>query len=181
MHNCVNYCVHITLQTECPEFFPTCLFYWDDITFILMPRCFSYLYWVSYLDRTLVTCNGLWYYLYDTMPQCSHIWHFTHKLWLWGSREFATHFCMYERNECCYQLCIGVIPGQDLMMSSNGNIFRVTGPLWGEFTGHRWIPLTKASDAELWCFPWSAPEQTVDQTIETPVIWDAITLIMMSL
>ena len=31
------------------------------------------------------------------------------------------------------------------------------GPLWGEFTGHRWIPLTKASDAELWCFLWSAP------------------------
>ena len=24
--------------------------------------------------------------------------------------------------------------------------------LWGEFTGHRWIPLTKASDAELWFF-----------------------------
>ena len=24
-------------------------------------------------------------------------------------------------------------------------------------TGHRWIPLTKASDAELWCFLWSAP------------------------
>ena len=36
--------------------------------------------------------------------------------------------------------------------SSNGNIFRVTGPLCGEFTGHRWIPRTKASDAELWCF-----------------------------
>ena len=35
--------------------------------------------------------------------------------------------------------------------------FRVTGPLCGEFTGHRWIPGTKASDAELWCFPWSAP------------------------
>ena len=27
----------------------------------------------------------------------------------------------------------------------------------------------------------SAPEQTVDQTIETPVIWDAIALIMTSL
>ena len=26
------------------------------------------------------------------------------------------------------------------MTSSNGNIFRVTGPLYGEFTGHRWIP-----------------------------------------
>ena len=30
-------------------------------------------------------------------------------------------------------------------------------PFVGEFTGHRWIPLTKASDAELWCFLWSAP------------------------
>ena len=46
---------------------------------------------------------------------------------------------------------------QHMMTSSNGNIFRVTGPLCGEFTGHRWIPLTKASDAELWRFPlWSA-------------------------
>ena len=32
--------------------------------------------------------------------------------------------------------------------SSNGNISCVTGPLCREFTGHRWIPLTKASDAE---------------------------------
>ena len=38
------------------------------------------------------------------------------------------------------------------MTSSNGNILRVTGPLCGEFTGHRWIPRTKASDADLWCF-----------------------------
>ena len=29
------------------------------------------------------------------------------------------------------------------MKSSNGNLFRVTGLLWGESTGHRWIPLTK--------------------------------------
>ena len=33
--------------------------------------------------------------------------------------------------------------GNYIMTSSNGNIFRVTGPLCGEFTGHRWIPLTK--------------------------------------
>ena len=38
------------------------------------------------------------------------------------------------------------------MTSPNGNIFRVIGPLCGEFTGPRWIPHTKASDAELWCF-----------------------------
>ena len=68
-----------------------------------------------------------------------------------------------------------------MMTSSNGNIFRVTGLLWVEFTGHRWIPLTKASDAELWCFLWSAPEPTVEQTMETPVIWDVIALITTSL
>ena len=39
-----------------------------------------------------------------------------------------------------------------MMASSNGNILRVTGHLCGEFTSHRWIPRTKASDAELWCF-----------------------------
>ena len=44
------------------------------------------------------------------------------------------------------------------MTSPNGNIFRVTGPLCGEFTGPRWIPHTKASDADLWCFLWSVSE-----------------------
>ena len=38
-----------------------------------------------------------------------------------------------------------------IMTSSNVNIFPVTGPLCGEFTGHRWLPRTKVSDAELWC------------------------------
>ena len=35
------------------------------------------------------------------------------------------------------------VPGHVMMTSSNGNIFRVTGPLCGEITCHRWIPLTK--------------------------------------
>ena len=41
---------------------------------------------------------------------------------------------------------------ENIRTSSNGNIFRVTSHLCGKFTGHRWISLTKASDAELWCF-----------------------------
>ena len=44
-----------------------------------------------------------------------------------------------------------------MMTSSNGTIFLVTGPLHGKFTDDRWIHRTKASDAELWCFLWSAP------------------------
>ena len=47
----------------------------------------------------------------------------------------------------------------------------------GEFTGHRWILRTKASDAELWCFP-CAPGPTIEQPMETRVIWDATALIM---
>ena len=42
----------------------------------------------------------------------------------------------------------------NMMTSWNGNLFRVAGPLCWEFTGDRWIPHTKASDAELWCFLW---------------------------
>ena len=49
-----------------------------------------------------------------------------------------------------------------MVTSSNGNIFRVTGHLCGEFTGPRWIPRTKASEAELWCFLWSASEWTIE-------------------
>ena len=36
---------------------------------------------------------------------------------------------------------------KDMMSSSNGNICSVTGPSCGEYTGHRWIPRTKASNA----------------------------------
>ena len=56
--------------------------------------------------------------------------------------------------------------------------FRVTDPLRGESTGHRWIPLTKASDAELWCFLLCTPEQTVGQTVYLPVLCDATKMSM---
>ena len=61
---------------------------------------------------------------------------------------------------CRRQISRGVLVtvSETMITSSNGNIFRVTGPLCGEFTCHRWIPHTKASDAELWCFLWSASE-----------------------
>ena len=51
---------------------------------------------------------------------------------------------------------------QHMMTSYHGNIFCFTGHLSGEFTGHRSISRTKASDAEL-------------------VIWDAIAPIMTSM
>ena len=53
-----------------------------------------------------------------------------------------------------------------MMTSWNANIFHVTGPLWGEITVHRRIPLSKTNVAELWCFLLSGLEQTVEQTID---------------
>ena len=61
-------------------------------------------------------------------------------------------------NDVVKSVCVKAIHGDVI----NGNIFRVTGHLCGEFTGPRWIPHTKASDAELWCLLWSAPELTVE-------------------
>ena len=40
-------------------------------------------------------------------------------------------------------------PFRFMMAASNGNVFRVPSPLWREFTGHRWIPFTKASDVDV--------------------------------
>ena len=53
---------------------------------------------------------------------------------------------------------------RSMMTSSNGNIFRATGHLCEEFTGPRWIPLTKASAAEFWCFLWSLNKRLSKQS-----------------
>ena len=58
-----------------------------------------------------------------------------------------------------WEECVRWLWGAKTMMaSSNGNLFRKTGHLCAEFIGPRWIPSTKASNAELWCFLWSASE-----------------------
>ena len=84
-------------------------------------------------------------------------------------RDNSFHIQCINSSNTCLMLCYMIVPGYEcnlrklsfvtMMTSSNGNIFRVTGPLCGEFTGDRGIPRTKASDAgELWCFLWSASE-----------------------
>ena len=72
--------------------------------------------------------------------------------------------------------CFGAEEWYEMMVWSNGNIFHVDGLLWGKSPGHRWISLTKSSDAELWYFL-CVPQQTVEQTVELPVIWGAMILL----
>ena len=82
-------------------------------------------------------------------------WGYTVHCLFWFSSEvyLADHVKRWGHSLDSY-LCITVI----MMTSSNGNTSRVTSHLWGEFTGPRWIPRTKAIDAELWCFLSSASE-----------------------
>ena len=59
--------------------------------------------------------------------------------------------------ECQWMQTIACpMPSRPIMTLSNGNISRVSGLLWRESTGHRRIPVTKASNAELWYFLWWA-------------------------
>ena len=54
-------------------------------------------------------------------------------------------------------------------------LYEGNSPVTGEFPSHR--PVTQSFDNILW----SAPEQAIEQTIDTPLIWHAIGLIMTSL
>ena len=88
--------------------------------------------------QQLILANGIIEALhYQPFVRSNHGWH------IWCNNDYVRQ-----------------VPNTLYMMtSSNGNIFRVIGHLCGKFTGPRWIPRTKASDAELWCFLWSASDK----------------------
>ena len=72
-------------------------------------------------------------------------------VWIWA--EWQDLVCMTET--CCGHTHNKTWRCKYRMMTpSNRKIFCGTGHLCGEFTGHRWFPRTKASDAELWCYLW---------------------------
>ena len=80
---------------------------------------------------------------------------YNYNAWHWFKNlVFYEHQTRNEQNTTKH----GFVNWRIMTTSSNGNIFHVTDHLCGEFTGHWWISRTKASDAELWCFLWSAPE-----------------------
>ena len=67
-------------------------------------------------------------------------------------RKIVDLKCVLQKGDTGDQSTIFGVPYIYIMTSSNGNIFSATGPWCGEFTGHKCISLTYASDAELWCF-----------------------------
>ena len=116
-------------------------------------------------------------FFFDFIHRAGVICLFTVALrWQLLKYRMCTCETIFDRSMDCYY-AIHV----HMMTSSNGNIIRVTGHLCREFTGPRWIPHTKASDAELWCFLWSASWIYGWVNIVRLVIWVANTLIMTSL
>ena len=71
-----------------------------------------------------------------------------HNVSMYSCHDRAGQYCQYVTATSAYwgrryRHILSAKQHETMMTSSNGNIFRVTGPLCGEFTGHRWIPPNK--------------------------------------
>ena len=67
--------------------------------------------------------------------------------------QYSSHLTVIKNHKCdITTTSISSQPMQIMMTSSNGNIFRVTGHLCGEFTGPRWIPTQRPLARSFDCF-----------------------------
>ena len=145
--------------------------------------------------------NKKWYFWWEHIEDMKHIWRKRPSILMysclpinffkirpkWLNNDKNNNF-LYCESFCLFQLFVVMImcPSVPYQQTLPDDVikrkhFLCYWPFWGESTGHRWFPLTKAGDTEFRCFLWSAPEQTVKQTIKMPVIWDVFALIITSL
>ena len=159
------YCATLPIQQNLFE-----IIYWkeDDLKTVSVLPVMHPHWWIYHLNP-LWPYNAIWHH-----RTCQH-WiacrltapsHYLNTCWLitrevlWYlpegilTRNAKDIHSKYQFENDLFQIKAASLMGH-MMTSSNGNIFRVTGHLCGEFTGPRWIPLTKASDTELWCFLWA--------------------------
>ena len=139
--------------------------------------------------------NSAWKIM-DRFAQCKVIWKFTY-ICVYSLRRFSDTGIIMTSQRCCHArdsqnqaqifynarfaaACLGNSLAEfGFVVYENELIHVIIG--FKHDIPRVWISLTKASDGKLWGFIWSAHEQTVDQTIRTLLICDAIALIMMSL
>ena len=63
---------------------------------------------------------------------------------LWRHRIVVSHWILTRATDRdVYHISGWLDNSKFTITSSHGTIFPVTGPLWGESTGHRWIPLIR--------------------------------------
>ena len=96
--------------------------------------------------------GSLWFkYLYTKTPKCDQYNSKLNKYYGSTIQTSSSHYQWQNAYQLLIQLrTLSVDTNRNMMTSSNGNIFRVTGPLFGEFTGRRWItrtnPVTRRFD-----------------------------------
>ena len=136
---------------------------WDCITFhSFNSKFFFFLSWqvCDWLAKWLIVLGfmELWWPSVYRHSNVGLVWNYIYIFISQGNSEASVqyHWLTYAAHLTLATPWTKYL--QIMMTSSNGSIFRVTGPLCGEFTGPRWIPLTKASNTELWCFLWTLPE-----------------------
>ena len=113
--------------------------------------------WHKYMSIPKIHLHTLYFYsVFAYFSLRSNTLHFEYDALLHAEFKYINE--SRELWYCNIQLIPAIAREHIMMTSSNWNIFRVTCPLCGEFTGPRWITRTKASDAELWCFLWSTSE-----------------------
>ena len=66
--------------------------------------------------------------------------HSSFRLWYQPSTINRSICCQRDPSDLLFLYKLITKAQNAMMTSSNGNIFRVTGHLYGKFTGHRWIP-----------------------------------------
>ena len=124
--------------------------------------------WDLYMKRFVVKhcqskmiCNKLFANGIPYLTLISKLWNITFDFFYRFNFVYnGMALCQEAKLTLCQEAKF-TLPILCMMTSSNGSIFRITGHLCGEFTDG-WIPRTKASDGELWCFLWSMPEWTVE-------------------
>ena len=95
------------------------------------------------------------YYWFVNTPQCclNHFIFITglhQRLWynLEGFGIKSVTITQMQSKNCVYDYWDVLQSPIEIMTTSNGNIFRITGPLWQESTGDRWIPFTRVNNAD---------------------------------
>ena len=128
-------------------------------------NCYNkFAYWLQF-NEWVDAMSGVLQHLYERCEESAvaHSFILEHAHWHLQWRRFKGGLCLVTMGRLIVKLypqdrltennlkssCPHAALWRIMRTSSNGNIFRVTGPLCGEFTGHRWIPLTKANDVEL--------------------------------
>ena len=151
-----------------------------SIIFKPASRCKALIWRLAFKQVASLGLNELTLFRWQRKSYYRHNWIDLHACQIYSARYFVYAWF-------CLQYCFGYQPvgvnhalvENDIWLtgSSLGKSYRKSYKNLGMFEvqfvngkhnwiltlcGHRWIPRTKVSDAELWCFLWSAFEQKAE-------------------